>query len=80
MVASFFPLSILCKPIPTDVPAFRIWYRSIRSMSDPQLDIQKASYFFALHTSWPAVRKRSVFLQVCDQIQSSMHQIFTQMH
>ena len=37
----------------------------------------KSVLFFALHTSGPAVCKRSVFLQFCDQIQSSMHQIFT---
>ena len=36
--------------------------------------------FFALFTSWPVVCKRSVFLQFCDQIQTSMHQIFTQIH
>ena len=36
--------------------------------------------FFSLLTSWPAACKRSVFLQFCDQIESSMHQIFTQMH
>ena len=36
--------------------------------------------FFALHASWPAVCKSSVFLQFCDQIQLSMHQIFPLIH
>ena len=36
--------------------------------------------FFALLTSWPAVCKSNVFLQLCDQIQLSMHQIFTLIH
>ena len=36
--------------------------------------------FSVLLTSWSAVCKRSVSLQFCDQIQSSMHHIFTQMH
>ena len=40
-----FPVSALCKPAPANVPAFTIWYRSIRSTSDIQLDIQKVSYF-----------------------------------
>ena len=52
--------------------AFTIWYRSIQSMSDPWLDIHTAI--------WSTVSKRSVFLQFCDQIQPSMHQIFTQIH
>ena len=39
MVASFSSLSTLCKPAPTDVPAFTIWYYFIRSMSDPQSDL-----------------------------------------
>ena len=33
MVASFSSLSILCKPAPTDAPAFTIWYCFIRSIS-----------------------------------------------
>ena len=45
MIGSFFSLSTLCKPALTDVPAFTIWYCCIRSVSDPQLDVQKASYF-----------------------------------
>ena len=45
MLDSFCPLSTLCKPAPTDVPAFTICYHFIRSTSDIQLDIQKASYF-----------------------------------
>ena len=45
MVASFFSLGTLFKPDPTDVQAFTIWYRSIRSMYDLQLDIQKMSFF-----------------------------------
>ena len=33
-----------------------------------------------LLTSWPAVCKECEFLEFCDQIQSTMHQRFTQMH
>ena len=45
MVASFFFLIALCKLAHIDVSAFTIWYRSIWSMFDPQLDIQKVSCF-----------------------------------
>ena len=45
MIASLYSLSTLCKPAPTNVSAFTIWYRSIQSMSDLQLDMQKAPYF-----------------------------------
>ena len=33
------------QPAPTDIPAFTVWYRSIRSMSDPRLDIKTAPHF-----------------------------------
>ena len=44
MVAPFFPQYIM-QPVLIDIPALTIWYRSIRSMSDSQLDIQTASHF-----------------------------------
>ena len=57
--------------------AFTIWDCSIQSISDLWLDIHIA-FSFELLTSWPTVCKRSLFLQFCDQIQSTMHQIVTQ--
>ena len=36
--------------------------------------------FFAILTSWSTVCRGSVFLHYCDEIQSSMHQIFAQMY
>ena len=80
LVTYFFSLGTLCKPAPTDIPAFTFWYRSIPAYMWSLVGYTKSVLFFALLTSWPAVQKRSVFLQLCDQIQSSIHQIFTQMY
>ena len=80
MVASFFPLSKLCKQAPTDVLAFTIWYRSILPMSDPQLDIQKASYFiFATHLLTSYMQKECISAVLWSYPIKHV-QIFTQMH
>ena len=61
MVASFFSLGTLFKPDPTDVLAFTIWYRSIRSMYDLQLDIQKVSCFLGSRLVHQMYSKRVYF-------------------
>ena len=45
MVTSFLIPQYIMELAPTDILTFTIWYSSIRSMSDPQLDMQIASHF-----------------------------------
>ena len=43
--SNLFEQNLFVQPAPTDIPAFSIWYLSIRSISDLWLNIQTASHF-----------------------------------